>query len=172
METIQTEDPEETSDGHGQEGRLSQRQWKGTRALKPASLGAWGGRRGRTLRRPEARPTCPHPEPDPLPGAPFTPTDWKADPEGGHSSFCGFVVGQSLSRARLFATPWAAARQASLPITISRSLLTLTSIELMMPSNSSTVPDVVSLIPSGPHSLPGQSAFLCDNYLVTQSTSL
>ena len=42
---------------------------------------------------------------------------------------------QSLSRVRLFATPWIAARQASLSITISRSLLRLTSIKSMMPSS-------------------------------------
>ena len=42
---------------------------------------------------------------------------------------------QSLSRVRLFATPWIAARQASLSITNSRSLLRLTSIELVMPSS-------------------------------------
>ena len=42
---------------------------------------------------------------------------------------------QSLSRVRLFATPWTAARQASLSITNSRSLLKLMSIGLVMPSN-------------------------------------
>ena len=40
-----------------------------------------------------------------------------------------------LSHVQLFATPWIAARQASLSITISRSLLKLLSIELVMPSN-------------------------------------
>ena len=39
----------------------------------------------------------------------------------------------SLSRVRLFATPWIAARQASLSITNSRSSLRLTSIESVMP---------------------------------------
>ena len=42
---------------------------------------------------------------------------------------------QSLSRVRLFATPCTAARQASLSITNSRSLLKLMSIESVMPSN-------------------------------------
>ena len=42
---------------------------------------------------------------------------------------------QSLSRVRLFATPWSAACQASLSITSSRSLLKLMSIESVMPSN-------------------------------------
>ena len=42
---------------------------------------------------------------------------------------------QSLSRVCLFATPWAAARQASLSTTNSQGLLKLMSIESMMPSN-------------------------------------
>ena len=42
---------------------------------------------------------------------------------------------QSLSRVQLFPTPWTAARQASLSITNSWSLLKLTSIESVMPSN-------------------------------------
>ena len=42
---------------------------------------------------------------------------------------------QSLSRVRLFVTPWIAARQASLSITNSRSSLRLTSIESVMPSS-------------------------------------
>ena len=42
---------------------------------------------------------------------------------------------QSLSRVQLFLTPWAVARQASLSITNSWSLLKVMSIELMMSSN-------------------------------------
>ena len=42
---------------------------------------------------------------------------------------------QSLSRVWLFETPWIAARQASLSITNSQSLLTLMSIESVMPCN-------------------------------------
>ena len=42
---------------------------------------------------------------------------------------------QSLSRVRLFATPWTAARQASLFITNSWNLLKLMSIKLVMPPN-------------------------------------
>ena len=42
---------------------------------------------------------------------------------------------QLLSRVRLFVTPWAAAGQASLSITNSRSLLKLMSIESVMPSS-------------------------------------
>ena len=52
--------------------------------------------------------------------------------------FCKSVIFssvQSLSYVQLFATPWTAARQTSLSITNSRSLLKLMSIELVMPSN-------------------------------------
>ena len=41
---------------------------------------------------------------------------------------------QLLSHIQLFATPWTAARQASLSITNSQSLLKLMSIESVMPS--------------------------------------
>ena len=63
---------------------------------------------------------------------------------------------QSLSRVRLFATPWIAARQASLSITNSRSSLRLTSIESVMPSShpSSVVP-----FSSCPQSLPASKSF-------------
>ena len=43
---------------------------------------------------------------------------------------------QLLSRVRLFVTPWISARQASLPITNSRSLPKLMSIDLVMPYHS------------------------------------
>ena len=46
-----------------------------------------------------------------------------------------FSSDQFLSHVRFFATPWTVARQASLSITISQSLLKLMSIELVMPSN-------------------------------------
>ena len=59
---------------------------------------------------------------------------------------------QSLSRVRLFATQWIAARQASLSITNSRSSLTLTSIESVMPS--SVVP-----FSSCPQSIPASGSF-------------
>ena len=45
------------------------------------------------------------------------------------------VVVQSLSHVHLFATPWTAARQASLPLTILQSLLKFMSIELVMLCN-------------------------------------
>ena len=49
--------------------------------------------------------------------------------------FRTFSSVQSLSRVRLFATPWITARQASLSITNSWSLLKLMPIELVMPSS-------------------------------------
>ena len=52
----------------------------------------------------------------------------------GEILFRAFAV-QSLSLVRLFVTPWTAARQASLSITYSRSLLSLMSIDLVVPSN-------------------------------------
>ena len=53
----------------------------------------------------------------------------------GSSTGLQFSSVQSLSHVRLFATPWIAARQASLSITNSRSSLRLTSIESVMPSS-------------------------------------
>ena len=55
---------------------------------------------------------------------------------------------QSLSRVELFATPWTAARQASLSITNSQSLLKLMSIESVMPSNHLILCHPVILLPS------------------------
>ena len=52
-----------------------------------------------------------------------------------NQSVFSFILVQSLSCVQLFATPWTAARQASLSITNSRSLLKLMSVELVMPSN-------------------------------------
>ena len=53
---------------------------------------------------------------------------------------------QSLSRVRLFATPWIAARQASLSITNSQSLLKPMS-ELVMPSNHLILHSPLLLLP-------------------------
>ena len=60
---------------------------------------------------------------------------------------------QSLSRVRLFATPWIAVFQASLSITNSQSSLRLMSIESVMPSSH--------LVPfsSCPQSLPASESF-------------
>ena len=55
---------------------------------------------------------------------------------------------QSLSRVQFFATPWTAARQASLSITNSRSVLKLMSIESVMPCNQLIVCHPLLLVPS------------------------
>ena len=55
---------------------------------------------------------------------------------------------QSLSCVQLFATPWTAARQASLSITNSQSLLKIMSIESLMPSNQFIICQPVLLLPS------------------------
>ena len=55
---------------------------------------------------------------------------------------------QSLSRVRLFATPWIVAGQGSLSITISRSSLILTSIESVMPSSHLILCRLLLLLPS------------------------
>ena len=55
---------------------------------------------------------------------------------------------QLLSRVQLFATPWTAARQASLSITNSWSLLRLISIESVMPSNHLIFGHPLLLLPS------------------------
>ena len=67
----------------------------------------------------------------------FSILQWREDNHIPNSS-CSYHQLSSvqwLSRVHLFATPWTAAHQASLPITNSQSLLKLMSIELVMPSN-------------------------------------
>ena len=58
-------------------------------------------------------------------------SSFPGDAEGRSCIFCCSLF----SRVQLFATPWTAACQASLSITISLSLLKLMSIQSMMPSN-------------------------------------
>ena len=60
---------------------------------------------------------------------------------------------QSLSRVRLFATPWTAARQASLSITNSRSSPKLMCIESVMPSSHFTLCHPLLLLPPIPPSI-------------------
>ena len=60
---------------------------------------------------------------------------------------------QSLSRVRLFATPWIAAHQASLSITCSQILLKLMSIESVMPSSHLILCCPLLLLPSIPPSI-------------------
>ena len=82
--------------------------------------------------------------------------EWLRSSALGHLSVtwkkedCGVfaVVVQSLSRVRLFATPWTAACQASLSSIISQSLLKLISTESMMPSNHLILCCPLLLLPS------------------------
>ena len=60
---------------------------------------------------------------------------------------------QSFSCVQLFATPWIAARQASLSITNSRSSLRLTSIESVMPSSHLILCHPLLLLPPIPPSI-------------------
>ena len=76
---------------------------------------------------------------------------------------------QSLSCVRLFSTPWTAARQASLSITNSRSLLKLMSIESMMPSNHLILCCPLLLLPS---IFPSIRVFSSESVLASRSQSI
>ena len=67
---------------------------------------------------------------------------------GLNSSDVNNLAVQLLSHVQLFATPWTAARQASLSFTVSWSLFRLLSIELMMPSNHLILCLPLLLLPS------------------------
>ena len=69
---------------------------------------------------------------------------------------------QSLSRVRLFATPGIAARQATLSITNSQSLLKFMSIELVMPSSHLILCHPLLLLPPVPPSI---RVFSCESAL-------
>ena len=64
-----------------------------------------------------------------------------------------FSSALSLSRVRLFATPWITARQVSLSITSSWSLLKLMSIESVMPSSHLILCHLLLLLPPIPPSI-------------------
>ena len=68
-------------------------------------------------------------------------------------SLMQFSSVQSLSRVRLFATPWIAAHQVSLSITNSQSSLRLTSIESVMPSSHLILCRPLLLLPPIPPSI-------------------
>ena len=69
------------------------------------------------------------------------------------ATWTGFSSVQPLSRVRLFATPWTAARQASLSITNSRSSPKLMCIESVMPSNHLLLCHPLLLLPPIPPSI-------------------
>ena len=81
-----------------------------------------------------------------LPKSAQTRVHWVCDTI--HSSLPLFSSVESVSCAWLFATPWIAARQASLSITNSQSLLEVMSIELVVPSNHLIVCHPLLLLPS------------------------
>ena len=76
---------------------------------------------------------------------------------------------QLLSHVQLFATPWTVARQASLTITNSWSLLKLMSIELVMPSNHLTSVDPFSF---HLQSLPASESFQMSLFFTSGSQSI
>ena len=80
----------------------------------------------------------------------------------GTKPFCYCIAIQLLSCVWLFVTPGTAARQASLSITNSRSLLNLMSIESMMPSNHFILCYPLLLLPPIP---PGIRVFSSESTL-------
>ena len=81
---------------------------------------------------------------------------------------------QLLSHVRLFATPWTAARQASLPITNSRSLLKLMPIESVMPSSHLILCLPLSSCPQSrpaSGSFPMSQLFTCGGHSIGVSAS-
>ena len=82
---------------------------------------------------------------------------------------CRFSSVQSLSPVWLFATPWIAARQASLSITNSPSLFKLISIELVMPSSHLILCRPLPLPASG--SFPMSQLFASDGQNIGVSVS-
>ena len=74
-----------------------------------------------------------------------------------------FSSAQSLSCVRLFATPWTAARQASLSISNSQGLLSLMSIESVVPSNRLIL--CRPLLPTPPSIFPSIRAFSSESVL-------
>ena len=76
---------------------------------------------------------------------------------------------QQLSHVQLFATPWTAACQASLPITNSRSFLKLISIESVMPSNHLILCCPLS---SCLHSFPASGSFPMSQFFTSGGQSI
>ena len=84
-------------------------------------------------------------------------------------SILQFSSVQSLSRVRLFATQWIAARQASLSITNSQSSHKLTSIESVMPSSHLILCRPFS---SCPQSLPASGSFPMSHLFTSRGQSI
>ena len=79
-----------------------------------------------------------------------------------------FCSVQSFGHVQLFATPWTAARQASLPITNSQSLLKLMSIESVMPSNHLILCRPFSCL----QSFPASGSFLMSQFFPSGGQSI
>ena len=79
--------------------------------------------------------------------------NWEERVTTWSSAWFQFNSVESLSRVWLFATPWIAARQATLSITNSRSLPKLTSIESVMPSSHLILCCSLLLLPPIPPSI-------------------
>ena len=99
----------------------------------------------RTRSGPKPQPLCPSPHPS------ISPHLYQEKPFGEKQQKIALDVSvkvQSLSRVRLFVTPWTAAHQASLSITNSQSLLKLMPIKSVMPSNHLILCHPLLLLPS------------------------
>ena len=77
------------------------------------------------------------------------PKEWERSLKNDMGKFSAYTISsvQSLSRVQLFATPWIAARQASLSITNSRSLFTNVH-QLVMPSSHLMLCHPLLLLPT------------------------
>ena len=84
-------------------------------------------------------------------------------------SLCVRQSVQSLSHVRLLATSWAAAHQASLSITNSRSLLKLMSLELVMQSNHLILCHPLLLLPQ---SFPTSGSFQMSQFFESGGQSI
>ena len=105
--------------------------------------------------RPHSEPRG-HCRPCPFTRSSVSCTNWELDPEA--SSECCSV-----------ATPWTAARQASLPITNSRGLLELTSIESVTPSSQLILCRPLS---SRPQSFPASGSFPMSQFFASGGQSI
>ena len=88
-----------------------------------------------------------------------------------HVDIPQFSSVQSLSHIQLFATPWTAAQQAALSITISWNLLKLMSIELMMTSNHLILLLLLSIFPRIRERFPVSQLFTLGGHSIGASTS-
>ena len=102
-----------------------------------------------------------------FPSGPHRKATWSLNHVFFFGCFVLYVVVQSTCCVWLFTTPWTAARQASLPFTISWSLLRFMSTESVMPSNC------LVLVPfsSCPQSFPASGSFPMSQFFASGSQS-